>query len=55
MGVRELKHLSGKCKQQKQPQLSGESKLFGRHRTAEQLDEAYRISIKWYDEEVTKN
>ena len=58
-GVRDLKHLSEKCKRHESSSshLDNSMKLqfFGRVSIAEQLDEGYRVGIRRHNEEVTKN
>ncbi|XP_051790305.1 zinc finger MYM-type protein 1-like [Erpetoichthys calabaricus] len=58
-GVRDLKHLSEKCKRHEcsHSHLDNSMRLhfFGRLSIAEQLDEGYRIGIRRHNEEVTKN
>ncbi|XP_039648866.1 zinc finger MYM-type protein 1-like [Perca fluviatilis] len=58
-GVRDLKHLSEKCKRHESSRshLDNSMKLtfFGRVSIAEQLDEGYRIGIRRHNEEVTKH
>ncbi|XP_008273895.1 zinc finger MYM-type protein 1-like [Stegastes partitus] len=58
-GVRDLKHLSEKCKRHESScshlDNSMKLKLFGRVSIAEQLDEGYRAGIRRHNEEVTKN
>ncbi|XP_061433278.1 zinc finger MYM-type protein 1-like isoform X1 [Lethenteron reissneri] len=58
-GVRDLKHLSDKCKRHESSRshIDNSMKLtfLGRVSIAEQLDEGYRIGIRRHNEEVTKN
>ncbi len=57
-GVRDLKHLSEKCKRHESSQshLDNTMRLqfFGKLSIAEQLDEGYMIGIRRHNEEVTK-
>ncbi|XP_034038832.1 zinc finger MYM-type protein 1-like [Thalassophryne amazonica] len=58
-GVRDLKHLSEKCKRHESSRSHLDNCLrltfFGRHSITEQLNEGYRISIRRHNKEVTKN
>ena len=57
-GVRDLKHLSEKCKRHESSRshLDNSMKLqfFGRVSIAEQLDEGYRVGIRRHNEEVNE-
>ncbi|CAL9695954.1 unnamed protein product [Knipowitschia caucasica] len=58
-GVRDLKHLSEKCKRHESSHCHIDNgmklQFFGRVSIAEQLDEGYRVGIRRHNEEVTKN
>ncbi|KAI2667610.1 Zinc finger MYM-type protein 1 [Labeo rohita] len=58
-GVRDLKHLSEKCKRHESSRSHLDNamrlQIFGKLSIAQQLDEGYRIGIRRHNEEVTKN
>ncbi|KAL0152798.1 hypothetical protein M9458_052521 [Cirrhinus mrigala] len=58
-GVRDLKHLSEKCKRHESSRSHLDNamrlQIFGKLSIAQQLDEGYRIGIRRHNEEVIKN